>query len=174
MKTDAQVSDRARRDYLKNRILTAHPLEIVEMLYHTAMDALNMAISHLNAGDVMSRAGAVSRAQEAVNELTIALDHSAGASFSRTLAELYAYVQQQIIKGHTKQSEAAFREALSILTTLLEGWSQVRASVCGTTHTGVSEPSHTLEETAQAESKEPSKAYAAGLPEAIPSRDWSG
>src|SRR5216684_4461337 len=131
MKTDV-VIDRARRDYLENRILTAHPLEIVEMLYHTAMDALGTAISNLNAGDVMLRAGAVSRAQEAVNELAIALDHSAGASFSRTLAELYAYVQQQIIKGHTKQSEPAFREALSILTTLLEGWSQVRATVCGT------------------------------------------
>src|ERR1043166_3832047 len=118
MKTNAEVTDRARRDYVENRVLTADPLEVVEMLYHVAMDALATAITHLNAGDAMPRSRAVSRAQEAVNELALALDHSAGAPFSRTLAELYAYVQEQIIKGHTKQSEAAFHEALSILTTL--------------------------------------------------------
>jgi hypothetical protein len=50
-----------------------------------------------------------------------------GASFTQTLAALYAYVQQQILKGHAGQSEEAFQRAIGILTTLQEGWS----GVCG-------------------------------------------
>src|SRR5438094_9028427 len=99
MKTDAQAADQALRDYVESRILSAHPLEIVHMLYQLAMDSLRTAIAHLKDGDALARGRAVTRAQGAVNELMLALDHSAGAPFSRTLAELYAYIQELLVKA---------------------------------------------------------------------------
>lgn len=115
----------AQRDYLESRVLSAQPAELVEMLYQVAIQSLKKAIGHLKSGDALARAGEISRAQEAVNELMAALDHSVGASFTQTLASLYAYVQQQILKGHAGKSEEALQRAIGILTTLQEGWSGV-------------------------------------------------
>jgi flagellar secretion chaperone FliS len=115
----------AQRDYLESRVLSAQPAELVEMLYQIAIQSLKKAIGHLKSGDALARAGEISRAQEAVNELMTALDHSVGASFTQTLASLYAYIQQQILKGHAGKSEEALQRAINLLTTLQEGWSGV-------------------------------------------------
>jgi len=117
----------AQRQYLESRILSAQPAELVEMLYQVAIQSLRKAIGHLKSGDAMARSREVTRAQEAINELMAALDHSVGASFTQTLAALYAYVQQQVLKGHAGPSEEAFQRAIGILTTLQEGWN----GVCG-------------------------------------------
>lgn len=96
------------------------------MLYRVAMDSLEQAIADLKKGDALARAQAVTRAQEAVTELSLALDHSVGASFTHTLASLYAYVLDEILKGHAQQSESAFRKALAILSSLHEAWEGVK------------------------------------------------
>ena len=119
----------AQREYLESRILTAQPAELIEMLYQVAIKNLKLAVTHLKADDAMTRSAEVTRAQEAVNELMAALDHSVGAPFTQTLAALYAYVQQEILKGHTGRSEEAFRRAMGILATLEEGWKGVRTEV---------------------------------------------
>lgn len=112
----------AQREYLESRILAAQPAELIELLYQIAIQSLKKAIADLKSGDALARAGEVTRAQEAVNELMAALDHSVGASFTQTLAALYAYVQQQILKGHAGPNEDAFHRAIGILNTLQEGW----------------------------------------------------
>src|SRR5262249_58543313 len=62
-------------------------------------------IAHLKNGDAFARSAAVTKAEMAIDELLLALDHSVGAAFTRTLADLYDYVLRQIIKGHSQQSE---------------------------------------------------------------------
>jgi flagellar protein FliS len=119
----------AQREYLESRILTAQPAELIQMLYQVAIQGLNKAIGHLKSGDALARAREITRAQEAVNELMASLDHSVGAAFTQTLASLYAYVQQQILKGHAGQSEEALVRAIGILSTLQEGWNGVCADL---------------------------------------------
>jgi flagellar biosynthetic protein FliS len=125
--TDTNAAQQAHWKYTESRILSAQPVELVQMLHQLAINKLKLAITLLKDGDALGRSLAVSKAQGAVTELTVALDHSVNASFSRRLAELYGYIQRQIVKGHSERSEPAFREALSILTTLWEGWSKVSA-----------------------------------------------
>jgi len=129
--TDVQADSHAHRDYFESRILSAHPVEVVHMLYQVAIDSLNAAIVCLKTGDNFERARLVSKAQEAVNELMFAIDAAKAPPLARNLAELYDYVQREIIAGHTRRLEASFRNALSILTTLAEGWSGVKTQVIG-------------------------------------------
>jgi len=126
----------AQREYLESRILSAQPAELIEMLYQIAIQSLKRSISHLKSGDAMARSREVTRAQEAVNEMMAALDHSVGASFTQTLAALYSYVQQQTLKGHAGPSEEAFQRAIGILTTLQEGWDGVRADLAKVNQAG--------------------------------------
>ena len=166
--TDPQILEQAHRDYMQSRILTAHPVELVEMLYQVAIDSLAEAIAQLKAGDRLARARAVTRAQGAVHELAVSLDHSVNAPFTRTLADLYQYVLMQTTMGHSRESEREFLDALSILTTLAGAWSEVKRQVC--------EQSHPAEEAApdpEGYPSNPGSPYAQPLPGAVPSRDWS-
>ncbi len=42
--------------------------------------------------------------------------------YSNTLAGLYSYMQQQLIRAHAEQSEACCRKLLVCCARLLEGW----------------------------------------------------
>ncbi len=144
------------------------------MLYQVAIDSVNTAIARLKDGDIFARGRAVNKAHEAVEELILALDHSVGANFTKTLAELYDYVQRQLVKGHSQKSEEALREALSVLTTLTDAWKQVVERTCGdSTSSGESLPHEPVPQLST-ETSEPQAAYH-GVPD-VPatSRGWSG
>ncbi len=181
-----------RRDYLQNQAMVTSPTEIVHLLYKVAIDNMNKALDCLKSGDALARARAVTKAEEAVDELILALDHSAGAQFTRTLADLYAYILQQMMNGHARQSEQAFRDALTILESLSETWSQLRAKLNADAEAkdapesgAVSDATKdaialqralqedSTETTAVAkDSHDPYSAYNAGCP-VTPGRDWS-
>jgi flagellar biosynthetic protein FliS len=167
---DPQIFEQAHRDYLESRILTAHPMEIVEMLYQVAIDSLHAAIGHLKSGDRFARAAAVTKAQEAVHELAVSLDHTVGASFTHTLAGLYQFVLQQITLGHARQSEREFQEAMAILTTLSGTWSEVKRQVCGEAQAAVEVEAPELE-TVPPSFHSP---YGAPAFAELSSRDWNG
>jgi flagellar protein FliS len=165
----------AQREYLESRILSAQPAELVEMLYQVSIQSLKKAIGHLKSGDAMARSREVTRAQEAVNELMAALDHSVGASFTQTLAALYAYVQQEILKGHTGPAEEAFHRAIGLLSTLQEGWQGVCADLANLNRAAAhpaepGESEHAGESPAGAADRS-EKYYQEAVP--APSRDWS-
>jgi flagellar protein FliS len=166
---DDQFAQQAHRDYIESRVFSAHPVERVQMLYEIAIDSVNTAIARFRDGDIFARGRAVTKAHEAVDELTLALDHSVGASFTHTLAELYGYVQRQLMAGHSQKSEEAFQNALSVLTTLAGAWKEVVIRTCGSASHG--EPASPEPATSSA----PRSAYD-GVPQmsSTSSRDWSG
>jgi flagellar biosynthetic protein FliS len=176
--TDVAALQQAHRDYAESQILSAHPVEIVHMLYQVAIDNVNEAIPQLRNRDHFARSRAVTKAQSAIHELLLALDHSVNAPFTDTLSDLYHYCLQQITLGHGKQSEQAFREALSILMTLATAWAEVKKRLCGEEpglHPGSSEEasSETLYESSR-DSANPYSEYGSSLSSAAFSRDWSG
>ena len=180
--TDGHFAQQAHRTYAENRVFSAQPAERVYMLYQVALESVNTAIARLKDGDIFARGRAVNKAHEAVDELILALDHSVGANFTHTLAELYDYVQRQLVKGHSQKSEDAFRQALAVLTTLTDAWRQVVQNTCGSglynNELQSDGPPGALEEApvaaAAGEVSEPHSAYG-GTPAASSiSRDWSG
>jgi flagellar secretion chaperone FliS len=171
---DDQLVQQARRDYVENQVFSAHPVQRVQLLYQLAIDSVNVAIARLKDGDIFARGRAVTKAHEAVDELNLALDHSVGASFTRTLAELYGYIQRQLVQGHSQKSEQAFQEALSVLTTLSETWDEVVRRTCRPSPSDPHSGSNGVSGEEPAEVSEPRAAYRETLGMASTSRDWSG
>jgi flagellar protein FliS len=170
---DDQFAQQAHRDYVENQVFSAHPAERVQMLYQVAIDSVNVAIARLKDGDIFARGRAVTKAHEAVDELNLALDHSVGASFTRTLTELYGYIQRQLVKGHSQKSEQALQEALSVLTTLSETWDEVVRRTCRPSPSDAHSNSSGISGEKPADVSEPRTAYREELPTASTSRDWS-
>jgi flagellar biosynthetic protein FliS len=166
-----ETSERLQREYVESRILSAHPVETVAMLYQIAIESLEEAIRCLKSGDRLGRARLVTRAQKAIHELLIALDPAVDPAFVRKTADLYRYALRRIIAGHAEQSEAPFREALAVLRPLGSAWAEVKTRICAEPDATEPAPMEERREMAAAVSN-PYAAY--GYAQApTGSRDWS-
>ncbi len=121
------VASSAQDAYLESRILTADPVELVRILYATAIGRVREAREHMQKGDVAARAKALSVAARAIFELNCSLDHEAGGEMSQRLAQLYEYIDWRLIEANIDQRVEPLNEVLGLLTTLAEAWQTMRS-----------------------------------------------
>lgn len=110
--------------YLESKVLTADPLELVRMLYRAARDATRSASAHLAAGNIAERSRQISKVHAILSQLSVSLDHARGGALSRRLAELYDYMQRQLLEANLRQKPEPLAEVERVLATLQEGWEQ--------------------------------------------------
>jgi len=112
-------------NYLENQILSASPVQLVAILFRAAIDSLQTARSHLAAGDIRARTAATNRATNVMVELTQSIDLAKGGQLAVNLMELYDYILRRIHLANAHADDAAFSEAIRLLTTLHEAWQQI-------------------------------------------------
>jgi len=108
--------------YLENRILTADPIELIQILYEHAIKFVGEARSALAAGDIVGRSKAISRTIGILGELEGSLDKDAGGSISKNLAALYRYMRTRLTVANLKQEDGPLAEVESLLQTLGGAW----------------------------------------------------
>ena len=111
--------------YLESRVLSADPVELVQMLYQACMRAVRSARHHLAEGEIGERSRSINQACEILMELNGALDHERGGDLSSRLAQLYDYMQTRLLEANMQQSDAALAEVVGLLATLGEAWEAV-------------------------------------------------
>lgn len=112
--------------YLESRILSADPIELIQILYEHAILAVVDARRQLAAGDIAARSKAVSQCIAILGELDASLNHQAGGPLSQELARLYEYMQVQLTLGNFEQKDEPFASVETVLRTLADGWKSVR------------------------------------------------
>ena len=112
--------------YLESRVMTADPVELIDLLYQACTQSVREARAHLAGGRIAERARAISKACAIVIELAVILDHERGGEISQRLALLYDYIQRRLITANLEQSDEPLAEVLGLLVTLSEGWAGVR------------------------------------------------
>jgi len=112
--------------YLESRVLTADPIELVNLLYQAGMQAVREARRHLAAGRIAERSREINQACAVVIELSTALDHERGGEISQRLALLYDYMQRRLLEANMQQSDAPLADVLGLLSTLAEAWTAIR------------------------------------------------
>jgi len=108
--------------YLENEILSASPIELVQILYTAALDSIGSARRCVRAGDIRARSRAITKGMRIVTELSRSLNREAGGELSRNLANVYGYVLRLLIEGNAKQIEKPLAEAEQLLSTLADAW----------------------------------------------------
>jgi len=114
--------------YLESQVLSADPMELVRLLYRGAADATRSASAHLAAGRIAERSRQISKAYAILLQLSGSLDHARGGTLSRSLAELYDYMQRRLLEANLRQKAEPLLEVESLLAKLLEGWDQIRTA----------------------------------------------
>ena len=112
----------ANREYIAAKVLSASPMELVRILYETALDSVNKAIFYLHSGDILERGREITKAGEAIAELKVSLRPVDDNHYTNNLDGLYSYLQRQLFKAHVEKSEPILNEISRLLAVLLEGW----------------------------------------------------
>src|SRR5260221_6604513 len=100
----------------------ANRLQLVRWLYRGALDSITAARRHLRLGEIRARSGAISKTMAIVAELARSLDAERSGELSRSLAQIYGYVQSLLMDANLQQSDPPLAEAEKLLSTLLEAW----------------------------------------------------
>jgi flagellar secretion chaperone FliS len=111
--------------YLESRVMSASPVELVGMIYQTATSAVRDARRHLAEGETLERARAISRASNALIELTTVLDLERGGEIAARLAQLYDYMLRRLQEANLRQLDEPLTEVLGLLATVSEAWDQL-------------------------------------------------
>jgi flagellar protein FliS len=155
------------KQYLLQRVQAASPLELIRILYEAAIQAVDGAQAALHSGEIMKRGEAVNKAIEILSELQVSLRRDVEPEYSNALAELYTYMQQQLLRAHTEQSEKVLQEVSRLLQTLLEGWNGAIENLAAL------EPKQTTEPAAKAPGEGQTSPFFAGASSAQPqARSW--
>ena len=108
--------------YLESRILSADPIELVNLLYQTCSGAVREARHHLESGEIAARSQSLTTASGILLELASSLDHEHGGAISQRLGQLYDYMLRRLTEANFQQSDAPLAEVLGLLSTLAEAW----------------------------------------------------
>jgi flagellar protein FliS len=111
-----------QREYITQRVLGASPMELIRLLYESALQSVDKALRALYSGDILERGQSINRAIEILTELRAALRHDVQPEYCATLAGLYGYMQRQLVRAHAERSEAPLQEVSRLIQTLLDGW----------------------------------------------------
>ena len=116
------MNPETKSTYLEERILTAGPLELTQILYDGAVDQVRMARRHLKEGDAFGRSRAVSKAQDILTELTLALNPTESKDSSVKYSVIYHQLQKRLVDAHMQQSDGIFSEVEAALAAMEQNW----------------------------------------------------
>ena len=111
--------------YLESRILSASPMELVNILYEHAILEIEEARLSLVNGGIQARSRSISKATAIISELQSSLDHEAGGEIAANLARLYQYMRERLVAGNLEQSDSPLAEVSSLLASLGEAWRSI-------------------------------------------------
>jgi flagellar secretion chaperone FliS len=111
--------------YLESRVLSADPVQLVNLLYQACIQAVRDARYHLERGEIGLRSQAINKACEIVMELNAVLDRERGGEIAARLLQLYDYMLGRLLAANMQQSDPPLAEVLSLLATLGEAWQGV-------------------------------------------------
>lgn len=133
-----------KREYVEHRVLTASPVELVQILYQSGVQAVDEAVVALHAGDILARGNAVTKAIEILSELQASLRHDGPDEYAATLYGLYSYMQRQLMRAHRESSAGMLAEVSRLLSTLLQGWTEAfdKSSIAEDAQSGVPAMQH--------------------------------
>lgn len=108
--------------YRSTEVKTADRKQIIILLYESAIQHLNEAVEIIISEKPLESTTHVKKTLEIVNLLRNAIDFDKGGEIAENLANLYDYLRDNVNLGAIEKDPEKFKEAASLLGTLLEGW----------------------------------------------------
>ncbi len=113
------------RHYHDNEISTSNQGRLILMMYDGALQAVRRAMECMDQNDLAGKGQHILKAQDIVNELSLALDMKEGGSVAQTLDQLYQFVLNQLLQANISHEKIYLESIVKVLTPLQEAWKQL-------------------------------------------------
>jgi flagellar protein FliS len=113
------------QQYQETEIKTATPVELVVLMYDSAIASLQKAQEHIAAREIEKRTRCIDKAAAILTELQANLDFEASGGIAQSLDRLYRYMKGRIFLANTQQHAAPLRETVKLLSNLRLAWAEI-------------------------------------------------
>ena len=113
------------QSYQINDISTASQSQLILMMYDGALQAVNQSIQCMGQKDVAGQSKHILKAQDIINELSLALDMKQGGEVSKTLEQLYQFVLNQLIQANITSDKMYLESVIKVLSPLRDAWNRI-------------------------------------------------
>ena len=121
-------NEQAKRSYALQEVTFAENTDNKHEIVRLILKELQKNLIIITSGekiDLSKQARHYAKAHTALHLLLSSLDPEKGGDISNNLAELYLYVQQQLIEGRDRDGFKGDVNIVGIVTDLLEAWEQM-------------------------------------------------
>ena len=121
-------NEQAKRSYELQEVNFAENIDNQHEIVRLILKELQKNLIIITSGekiDLSKQARHYAKAHTALHLLLSSLDPEKGGDISNNLAELYLYVQQQLIEGRDRDGFKGDMNIVGIVTDLLEAWEQI-------------------------------------------------
>ncbi|MCZ7587048.1 MAG: flagellar export chaperone FliS [Deltaproteobacteria bacterium] len=108
--------------YTTNDVRTANRLQLLIMLYDSAIRFMTLARRKLEEGDIAGKGQYIGKAMAIISEFKGTLDHDKAPDLARNLERLYTFINDSLVMGNMRNDAKSIEAALSVTSTLREGW----------------------------------------------------
>ena len=112
--------------YEKTKVGTADQRQLIVMLYDGAIRFLRKAEAKIGVNDIEAAHNYLIRARDIVSELLATLKPERAGEVGRNLERLYVYIFNRLVEANLTKDQAIVGEVIGLLTTLREGWAQLK------------------------------------------------
>ena len=113
------------QSYHTNDISTSSQGQLILMLYDGALQAVNQAIQCMDRKEITEQGRSILKAQDIINELSLALDMKQGGEVAKTLEQLYQFVLNQFIQANITSDKMYLESVIKVLSPLRDAWSRI-------------------------------------------------
>lgn len=110
--------------YLEQRVLTATPAELTQMLFDACVGSIKLALRLQEAGEHLAALPKLTKAQDIVLELRTTLNHQAAPELSQRLDALYTWAWTELLQCAVTRDPQRGRAALEVVEPLQQAWRQ--------------------------------------------------
>lgn len=111
---------------LSTRVASADPHQLVQILFEEALSDLARGVRAMELQDYAAKSRYLSHAATIVAALEASLDHGKGGEIAGSLAIIYKFVRQRILRGAARNDPAQLKAASSALGEIADAWRQIR------------------------------------------------
>lgn len=111
---------------LTSRVASANPHQLIQILFEEALSDLAKGARAMEARDYAAKSRHLSHAATIVAALEASLDHAKGGEVAASLAVIYKFARQRILRGAARNDPSLIRAASDVLGEIADAWRQIR------------------------------------------------
>jgi flagellar secretion chaperone FliS len=115
--------------YKDSAVRGATPIELVVLLYDSAIDDMSRALTAMQKSDIEGRTARIQHALMVLQQLQGTLDFERGGSAARQFEQFYNLVRAKLLEAQIRSSSDLMRQQIRFMSEVRDCWAQAKRLV---------------------------------------------